>query len=65
MWDQAVFGMNDRLLGGVRLSSSKSVSGIYWAQVAWLSLSDSLTWIPFKENNTSTTAGGLTGFETA
>ncbi|XP_036879531.1 synaptotagmin-like protein 3 isoform X8 [Manis javanica] len=26
VWDQAVFGMNDRLLGGVRLSSSKSVS---------------------------------------
>ncbi|XP_057345052.1 synaptotagmin-like protein 3 isoform X6 [Manis pentadactyla] len=26
VWDQAVFGMNDRLLGGVRLGSSKSVS---------------------------------------
>lgn len=25
VWDQAIFGMNDRLLGGARLGSSKSV----------------------------------------
>lgn len=31
VWDQAIFGVNDRLLGAARLGSSKSVRGIYWA----------------------------------
>lgn len=33
VWDRAAFGMNDRLLGGARLGSSKSIRDIYGAQV--------------------------------
>ncbi|MEJ1275426.1 synaptotagmin-like 3 [Cricetulus griseus] len=36
VWDQAIFGMNDRLLGGARLGSSKSVHCL------WLYASQSL-----------------------
>lgn len=32
VWDQAIFGMNDRLLGGARLGSSKST---LWLYVSW------------------------------
>ncbi|KAB1275312.1 Synaptotagmin-like protein 3, partial [Camelus dromedarius] len=45
VWDQATFGVNDRLLGGVRLGSSKSA---YWGKAAWLILSDCFMGIPLK-----------------
>lgn len=54
VWDQAIFGMNDRLLGGARLGSSKSkiFHGHYVTQCFSNGGSDSfvlgdcLAWVP-------------------
>lgn len=40
VWDQAIFGMNDRLLGGARLGSSKSILWLYVSQTLSVKITD-------------------------
>lgn len=57
VWDQAIFGMNDRLLGEARLGSSKSVQFLWvclrFSEKAQVdALSDCPTWTPISKVET-------------
>lgn len=40
VWDQAIFGMSDRLLGGARLGTSKSPLWLYVSQTLSVKITD-------------------------